>query len=128
MYVDALTLAALRAELTQRVVSSRVQRVHLPEPLGLALQLYGPGGAHWLLCSAHPQHARIHLVADRPDRPSDSVTPLLLFLRKHVRGSRLVAVEQPPLERVLRAPLSTPPARCAGADDRPRRGGHGPLE
>ena len=102
MYVDALTLAAIRAELTQRVVGSRVQRVHLPEPLGLALQLYGPGGAHWLLCSAHPQHARIHLVADRPDRPSDAVTPLLLLLRKHVRGSRLVAVEQPPLERVLR--------------------------
>ena len=102
MYVDALTLAAIRAELTQRVVGSRVQRVHLPEPLGLALQLYGPGGAHWLLCSAHPQHARIHLVADRPDRPSEAVTPLLLLLRKHVRGSRLVAVEQPPLERVLR--------------------------
>ena len=60
------------------------------------------GGAHWLLCSAHPQHARIHLVADRPDRPSDAVTPLLLLLRKHVRGSRLVAVEQPLLERVLR--------------------------
>ena len=102
MYVDALTLAAVRAELTQRVVGSRVQRMHLPEPLGLALQLYGPGGAHWLLCSAHPQHARIHLVADRPDRPSDAVTPLLLLLRKHVRGSRLVAVEQPLLERVLR--------------------------
>ncbi len=102
MYVDALTLAAIRAELTQRVVGSRVQRVHLPEPLGIALQLYGPGGAHWLLCSAHPQHARIHLVADRPDRPSDAVTPLLLLLRKHVRGSRLVAVEQPLLERVLR--------------------------
>ena len=102
MYVDALTLAAIRAELTQRVVGSRVQRVHLPEPLGLALQLYGPGGAHWLLCSAHPQHARIHLVADRPDRPSEAVTPLLLLLRKHVRGSRLVAVEQPLLERVLR--------------------------
>lgn len=102
MYVDALTLEAIRAELTQRVVGSRVQRVHLPEPLGLAIQLYGSGGAHWLLCSAHPQHARIHLVANRPDRPSEAVTPLLLFLRKHVRGSRLVAVEQPLLERVLR--------------------------
>ena len=102
MYVDALTLAAIRAELTPRVVGSRVQRVHLPEPLGIAFQFYGPAGAHWLLCSAHPQHARIHLVADRPDRPSDAVTPLLLLLRKHVRGSRLVAVEQPLLERVLR--------------------------
>ncbi len=102
MYVDALTLAAIRTELTQRVVGSRVQRVHLPEPLGIALQFYGPGGAYWLLCSAHPQHARIHLVANRPDRPSDAVTPLLLLLRKHVRGSRLVAVEQPLLERVLR--------------------------
>ncbi|MAG35629.1 MAG: hypothetical protein CL878_05210 [Dehalococcoidia bacterium] len=102
MYIDALTLAAIRAELTERVVGSRVQRVHLPEPLGLAFQLYGPGGAQWLLCSAHPQYARIHLVSDRPDRLSDAVTPLLLLLRKHVRGSRLVAVEQPPLERVLR--------------------------
>jgi predicted ribosome quality control (RQC) complex YloA/Tae2 family protein len=105
MNFDAITLAAVRDEVAP-LVGGRVQHVHLPDELGLALEVYAGGARHWLYCSAHPQRARVHLVAARLARPSDQVTPLLLLARKYVDGARLEAVEQPPLERVLRLRFS----------------------
>lgn len=105
MNVDAITLAAVRDELAA-LVGGRVQHVHLPDELGLALEVYAGGERRWLYCSAHPQRARVHLVAGRPGRASDLVSPLLLLARKYVAGGRLEAVEQPPLERVLRLRFS----------------------
>ncbi|HXI18946.1 MAG TPA: NFACT RNA binding domain-containing protein, partial [Chloroflexota bacterium] len=60
----------------------------------------------WMLLSAHPERARVHLSATRPQRTSDRVTPLLLLLRKYVDGARLDAVEQPSFERVIRLRFS----------------------
>ena len=45
--------------------------------------------------------AAVYLTRERPARMDDNVTPLLLLLRKYVRNGRLIAVEQPPWERVL---------------------------
>lgn len=68
---------------------------------GIALELYAHHRRHYLLASAHPQHARVHLVARKPSRGVELPTPLLLLLRKYVQGGRLVALEQPALERLL---------------------------
>src|SRR5262249_6635310 len=54
-----------------------------------------------LLISDHPQAARIHLVPTRLTADAERITPFLLLLRKHVRGGRVVALAQPPLERTL---------------------------
>ncbi|CAA9227742.1 MAG: Fibronectin/fibrinogen-binding protein [uncultured Chloroflexi bacterium] len=106
MSFDALTTAAVCAELRRTLRDGRVQHVHHPEALALALEVYshatGRGATHWLYCSAHPERARAHLAARRPPRTTDAVTPLLLLLRKYVDGGRLEDVAQPPLERVLR--------------------------
>src|SRR5262245_30613960 len=106
MNYDALTVAAVRDELRATILGGRVQHVHLPDELGLALEVYTQGRRPWLYCSAHPQRARAHLVTERPSRPSDAVSPLLLLLRKYVDGARLDAIEQPPLERILRLRFS----------------------
>jgi predicted ribosome quality control (RQC) complex YloA/Tae2 family protein len=63
------------------------------------------------LLSAHPQHARAHLVAEKLSRGGEQVTPLLLLLRKYVLGGRLVGVEQPALERVLVLSIAKEPHR-----------------
>lgn len=101
MYFDALTLAAVADELRQSVLGGRIQRVWLPAAQGIALELYAHHRRHYLLASAHPQHARVHLVARKPSRGVELPTPLLLLLRKYVQGGRLVALEQPALERLL---------------------------
>ncbi|MEJ2560811.1 MAG: NFACT RNA binding domain-containing protein, partial [Anaerolineae bacterium] len=101
MYFDALTTAAIAAELRAELLDGRVQQVLLPDRLSLAMEIYAHRQRHYLLASAHPQAARVHLLAEKPRRGVDSPSPLLLLLRKYVRGARLVDITQPPAERIL---------------------------
>jgi predicted ribosome quality control (RQC) complex YloA/Tae2 family protein len=101
MYFDALTLAAVADELRETILGGRIQRVLLTGPLSIGLEVYAHGRRHQLLASAHPQLARIHLVRGRLSRGVTQETPLLLLLRKYLLGGRIVAIEQPPLERML---------------------------
>jgi predicted ribosome quality control (RQC) complex YloA/Tae2 family protein len=101
MYFDTLTLAAVADELRDRVVGGRVQRVLLLSELALGLEIYKQGQRYQLLASAHPQFARVHLVERKLSRGVEQTTPLLLLLRKYVLGGRIIAIEQPTLERIL---------------------------
>ncbi len=101
MYFDALTLAAVTDELRSQIIGGRVQRVLLLSDLAVGLEIYARGRRLQLLASAHPQFARVHLVRHKLSRGVEQATPLLLLLRKYVLGGRIVAVEQPALERVM---------------------------
>jgi predicted ribosome quality control (RQC) complex YloA/Tae2 family protein len=101
MYFDALTTAAIAAELRAELLDGRVQQVLLPDRLSVALEIYAHRQRRYLFASAHPLTARIHTLSARPRRGVDDVTPLLLLLRKYVRGARLVELRQPPAERIL---------------------------
>jgi predicted ribosome quality control (RQC) complex YloA/Tae2 family protein len=101
MYFDTLTLAAVVEELRASILGGRIQRVVLTGPLSIGLEVYSHGKRHQLLASAHPQLARVHLVGGRLTRGVEQETPLLLLLRKYVLGGRIVAVEQPALERIV---------------------------
>jgi predicted ribosome quality control (RQC) complex YloA/Tae2 family protein len=120
MYFDALTLAAVTEELQDTILMGRVQRALLPNQHSVALEIYARGRRHHLLLSAHPQFTRAHLSAAKLSRGVDRDTPLLLLLRKYVVGGRIVAIEQPELERVLLLSIvKGPQARntLAPADD-----------
>jgi predicted ribosome quality control (RQC) complex YloA/Tae2 family protein len=99
MHVDHLTLACLRDRL-DGLLGARVQRVVLTNDRSIALELYAGRRLH-LLMAADSQHPRMLLVPEKPRRGVQTATPLLLLLRKWVRGSRLVDVTQPPWERIL---------------------------
>lgn len=103
---DALMLAAIVNELNDRVLDGKVQRVLLLDPLSIGMQIYSSSGRHQLLVSAGASDARMHLVGEgegggRLTGDAARVTPLLLLLRKYVRGARLVRIyQESPLERV----------------------------
>src|SRR5215208_1379664 len=102
MPFDALTMAAVRQEIDEKVVGGRVQNVLFPGPLTISLEVYRGGiGRTHLLLSAHPQHARAHLLKNALSRDPEQHPPLLLLLRKYVRGGTIVSVSQPRYERVL---------------------------
>lgn len=102
MAFDALTLAAVRDELAATVIGGVIQRVVLTGELAVGLEIYGQRRKRFLLCSAEPLAARVCLAEDRPVRDSDTPTPFLLLLRKHVRDGRLIEIDQPPYERLLK--------------------------
>ena len=101
MYFDALTIAAVADELRETILGGRIQRVLQTGPLSVGLEIYNRGQRHQLLASAHPQFARVHLVHARLTRGIEQETPMLLLMRKYLLGGRIIAVEQPALERIL---------------------------
>ncbi|MBI4507424.1 MAG: NFACT family protein [Chloroflexi bacterium] len=100
MLFDALTTICVREALRAAWLGARVQRAGLLGERAVALELYAGGPRRWLVVSADPTHPHVRLAESAPPR-DERVTPLLLLLRKYVRDARLVAVEQPPWERVL---------------------------
>jgi predicted ribosome quality control (RQC) complex YloA/Tae2 family protein len=108
MYFDALTMAAVADELRAHILGGRVQQVLLPNDLSVGMEVYAHGERRYLLASAHPEHARLHLAGEKLRRGVEKTTPLLLLLRKYVRGGRIAAIEQPPFERVLHIGMQHP--------------------
>lgn len=99
---DSLCLRAVGQE-AQLLVGGRVQKVVARTPLEVALAVYSHGREHWLLLSAEPEFARIHLLTRRPDETlkADSVPAFCQDLRRHVIELPLTAITQRGLDRVV---------------------------
>src|SRR5690349_4431907 len=98
MYIDAFVIGAVVAEL-QALAGGRIQQIVMPGADSVGLEVYQAGVRHQLLLSAHPTHARLHLVPAKLTRGPGADSPLLLLLRKYVRGGRINRIECPPQER-----------------------------
>ena len=99
MAFDAYFLSAVLQELRQAVLDSRVEKLHQPSRDTLILHLKGQTGRHKLLLAANPSNPRLHLTKETPENPAEP--PMFcMLLRKHLSGARLVAIEQPPMERL----------------------------
>jgi len=101
VYFDAMTTAAVVDELRETILDGRVQAVIQPDEWSIGLEVYAQRQRRYLLLSAHPDYARVHLVREKLRRGVEGASPLLLLLRKYVRGGRIVGVAQPPFERIL---------------------------
>lgn len=101
MYFDALTLAAIAAELRATVLDGRVQDVLPAGPLDIGLEIYAVHERHYVLLSADRHTPRVHLASAKLRRGVETDSPLLLRLRKDLEGAFLTDIRQPPFERVL---------------------------
>jgi predicted ribosome quality control (RQC) complex YloA/Tae2 family protein len=101
MHVDALTLTAIADELRAALHAARVEDVIQPTPQSIALQCWGGGSKRWLLASAHPQLARIHLVPEKPRKLVAEPPAFVMLLRKYLERARVAEVRQPRWERIL---------------------------
>ncbi len=116
--IDALTLAAIAGELSARAVGSRVEDVIAPTPHSLALQLYAPGLRAWLIASAHPQLARVHLAEGKPRKLIAEPPTFVMLLRKYLEGARLGAVRQPRWERLIELGFTRGASTGAATEER----------
>ncbi|HEY3080728.1 MAG TPA: NFACT family protein [Chloroflexota bacterium] len=105
---DSLAIAAVADELRD-FVGGRVQRAVQVDRLSIGLELYARGERRWLYATADPERSGLWLVEDALGQAPGLTSPLLLLLRKWVRGARLAAVGQPPFERVLHLTFESSP-------------------
>lgn len=101
MSFDTLALAAMASELRSIVLKGRVQRVVQINSLTYGFEIYLHPIRHYLILSVEPQAPRLHLTEKKVRRGTGNDTPLMLVLRKYMRGAILTTIEQPPYERIL---------------------------
>ena len=101
MPLDALCLSGLVHELDQTVTGGKIDKIYQPgrDEILLAVRTPSHGNVR-LLLSANPNHPRPQLTQISRENP-DTPPMFCMLLRKHLSGARLLAVEQPPLERVV---------------------------
>ncbi len=100
MPLDAICLTAVANEIRSAVVGGRIDKIHQPGRDEVVLAVRANENCK-LFLSANPSHPRAQLTAisrENPDKP-----PMFcMLLRKHLTGARILDIEQPPMERVLR--------------------------
>ena len=99
MAFDAYFLSAVLAEIQDRAMGARVEKIHQPSRDTVLLHLKCSQGREKLLFAVNPTAPRLHLSNASPENPPEP--PMFcMLLRKHLSGARLVGVEQPPMERM----------------------------
>lgn len=114
---DVLTIAALADELSASILDGRVQRVGHLDPRSIGIEVYAARQRRYLVASANNQVPYAFLSDQEPAFDTQLVTPFSLLLRKYARGGRIVGIEQPPLERLLRLSIAKWPGRAREAPE-----------
>jgi len=106
MAFDTFVLAAVTKELQSTLIGAKIIKIHQQDRHSIMLKYHAQTGNGRLLLCAHPKDARIQLTQCAKENPQNP--PLFcMVLRKYLEGSRITAISQTPLERVLQIEFST---------------------
>jgi len=98
MAFDAHFLSAVLAEIREKCLGARVEKLHQPSRDTVILLLRCRESREKLLFAANPAAPRLHLTATAPENPAEP--PMFcMLLRKHLLGSRLSDIRQIAMER-----------------------------
>jgi predicted ribosome quality control (RQC) complex YloA/Tae2 family protein len=119
MPLSAEEVAAVVGELKDPLAGARVENARARDPRSIVLtlrprrtsSLWGPPGARqklFLLASARPGCARLHLVLEPPAAPAEPGS-FAHWLRERIRGGRVIRVRLPGRGRAVEVDLGFPP-------------------
>ena len=100
MALDGILLNCILAELEDKIIGGRIDRVYQPERDEIHIVIRQNNQDRKLLISSSPNYPRIHLTKTQKSNP---ITPpvFCMVLRKHLLGGRIIGIEQPHFERIL---------------------------
>ena len=104
MTIDGLTLHYAVQEIENMIVGCKVDKVQQPQPSTLVLSFRAPGKNVKLLICAGAFDSRMHMTQHKLENPKKP--PMFcMFLRKYIGSSKVSAVEQDGLERIVNITL-----------------------
>jgi len=103
---DILTTAAIVDELSRTIAGGRIQRVGLRDRNTVVMEIYAHQNRHRLVAAIGGHEPVCYLETREIGIDASVVTPFSLLLRKYLRGGTLVAIDQPPLDRIVRLSIS----------------------
>lgn len=103
MPFDAFSITHLTRELNEHLRNSRIGKIYQPDKETIIIEVFHPFPRRELrlLITVHPQFYRAHLVAEKPANPLRPPA-FCMLLRKYLQGGRIIQLEQPPWERIIR--------------------------
>ncbi len=106
MAFDGIFLRALCAELNRKLQGARIERVNQPSRGTIVFTLKAEQRME-LLIGAGGGIPRAHLTTLKYEKPQEP--PMFcMLLRKHLTGARVISIDQPELERVIRFRFNAP--------------------
>lgn len=107
MPYDGFTAAAVAYQLNNKLSGGRVERVLAPSQDELVLLIRTADRDNVRLClSASSNIPKVHLTSTVKDNPADPGA-LCMHLRKHLNSAKIVSVDQPDFERVIKIAFDT---------------------
>ena len=100
MPLDAITMTAVAAELREKLIGGKVDKIYQPTRDEVVLHMRANGGNVKLLLSANPAHPRAQLTEIPRENP-ETPPMFCMLMRKYFLGGRVLDISQPPMERVL---------------------------
>lgn len=106
MALDGGFLRHIKKELENKLLGGRVDKIHQPNREELMVAFRTRESAYKVLFSARANSPRVHLTSNPLENPKQP--PMLcMLLRKKLQGSKLIAIRQPELERLLHFDFDT---------------------
>ena len=100
MAFDGFTLAAVRQELENKLIQSRVMKIIQPESDEIVITFKNNSETLKLTISANPSFPLIYFSEDKKEAPLKAPS-FCMLLRKHLQNGRVLSVSQPGMERVI---------------------------
>ena len=101
MALDAVMVRALVSELQKKLINGRIDKIHQPEKDEITINIRTLTDTFKLVLSASSAHPRVHFTNTAKKNPI-SAPMFCMFLRKHIGGGKITAVEQAGFERIIK--------------------------
>ena len=100
MAFDGITVAALAAELSDKLTGARISKIAQPEEDELLFTLKNNRENYRLILSANASLPLVYLTDENKMSPMTAPN-FCMLLRKHIGNGRIMSITQPGLERIL---------------------------
>ena len=104
MAFDGITIANIVTELNQTITGGKINKIAQPENDELIITIKNQRKQYRLFLSASASLPLIYLT--ETNKPSPLTAPnFCMLLRKHIGSGKIIAIEQPGMERIIRFPI-----------------------
>ena len=100
MAFAGITVSAIKAEIEDKILGGRIDKVYQPEKDEIILGIRSMGQAYKLLLTSNASNPKFHFTQTNPSNP---MTPPLfcMVMRKHLQSGKIIKIEQPDFDRIL---------------------------
>lgn len=101
MALDGIVLSNIVNELHAALTNGRIHKIYQIEKEDILLSIRNNGTSYQLLLTANSNYPRLHL-SKLAKNPSLEPPMFCMMLRKHLNGGRIICIEQPHFERIVK--------------------------